>query len=117
MGTHRERFLHDFATLVAFLAGEARIDWHDLRSSICSFGFKDGEKRAPTGITDGFGKMVIFHHATDVQVLNDDMVIMSSVRLGRLEAKITALTRNLEMGFGDVLGRFPASVAAFLATT
>ena len=31
--------------------------------------------------------------------------------------EITALTRNLEMGCGDVLGRFPASVTAFLATT
>ncbi len=115
MGTHRERFLHDFATLVAFLAGEARIDSHDLMSSICSFGFKDGEKRAPTGITDGFGQRLIFEHATDVQVLNDDMVIMISVLLGRLEVKITALTRDLEMGLCHVLGRFPASVAALFA--
>ncbi len=60
MGTHRERFLDDFSTPVAFLAGESRINSHDLMSSIRSFGFKDVKKRAPTGITDGFGQMLIF---------------------------------------------------------
>ncbi len=40
---------------------------------------------------------------------------MISVLLGRLEVKITALTRDFKMGCGDVPGRFPASVAALFA--
>src|SRR4249919_6281 len=95
MGPHRERFLHDFSTLVALLAGKARIDSHDLMSSICSFGFKDVKKRAPTGITDGFGQMLIFEHATDVQVLHGNPAIAGGILFGRFEMEITALTRNL----------------------
>jgi hypothetical protein len=77
---------------------------------------EDIEKRAPTGITDGFGKAMALEHATDIQVFYSHMLIVLDIRLGRLEMEITALTAHLEMGLGNILGCLTASFATLLTT-
>src|SRR6266567_3983388 len=49
MRTYRQRLLHYLATFETLLRGEARVHSDDLMSSVCSFGFKDVEERAPGG--------------------------------------------------------------------
>ncbi len=115
MSTHGETFLYNLPTLETFLRCEARIDSYHLVTGSLSLILKDGEKRAPTGVTDGFGKGMVLDHPTDMKVFNHDMVIVIGVLLSRLEVKITALTCDLEMGLSSISGSLTASVTALLA--
>ncbi len=115
MGTYRQRFLYNFATLVTLLACEARVDSNDLMTSSLSLIFKNIEKRAPAGVHDAFCEMMVFDHAVDVQVLNGNVMILVGVLLSRLEVKITALTCYLEMRLGSIAGCLTASLASLLA--
>ncbi len=115
MGTHRKRLLHDLPTLETLLGGEARVDSHDLMSSILSFGFKDIEERAPTGIHNGFRQVVVLDHPTDVEIFYCNMMVLFGVLLCRLEMEVTALTVDLEMGLCRATCHFRASVTALFA--
>ena len=98
MRPHTERLVDQFPTVAAGLSGEARIDSDHSMSSIFSFGFKDVEERAPGGVQDGFGQMMIFHHRINIEVLNGDLLILLAVRFGYFEVEITALPLDLQMG-------------------
>jgi hypothetical protein len=115
MGTNRQTLLDDFSTLMTFLAGETRGHSNDFMPSTCSLGTEKIEERAPTGVHDALGKMVIFHHVPDSQVFNSNVVIAFGIRFSCLEVVISPLTMDLEMCLGGVLGSLPASMAAFLA--
>jgi len=86
MRPHTERLVNQFPTVAAGLSGEARIDSDHSMSSILSFGFKDIEERAPGGVQDGFGQMMIFHHRINIEVLNGNLLILLAVRFGHFEA-------------------------------
>ncbi len=116
MGTHRQTLLHDLSTLVACLRGEVRVDSYHLVTGSLSLILKNSEKRAPTGVHDGFGKLMVLHHSGDSQVFNDNALIGLSIRLGRLKVMVTTLTVDLEMGLCCATSGFPASVTALLAT-
>ncbi len=85
-------------------------------SSTCSLGCKDSEKRAPTGIHDGFREMMVLDHMTDSQVFDADTMIVLAILPGYLKVEVTTLASNLEMGFRCVLSRLAATVTAFLTT-
>jgi len=114
MGAHRQRFLDDLSTLVTFLAGEARVHSNHLMSSVLSFGSEDSEKRAPTGVHDTFGEMVILHHVTDRQVFNDYALIALGIRLSHFEMVISTLTLDLQMRFRHVPGSLATAMTALL---
>ena len=116
MGAHRQRFLHDLSTLVTFLAGEARVHSNHLMSSVLSFGREDIEKRAPTGVHDAFGEMVILYHVTDRQVFNDYALIALGIRLSHFEMVISTLTLDLQMGFRNVPGSLATAMTALLSS-
>ena len=116
MSANRQRLLHKFATLVTCLSGEAGIDSYHLMTSSFSLIFKDGEEGTPTGVHDGFGQMMIFHHIGDLKVFDRNMVIAFSVLLGRLEVEVSALPRYLEMGLRRTLSGFTLAVTALLAS-
>jgi len=84
--------------------------------STCSLGREDSEKRAPTGVHDGFREMVIFHHLADLKVFYHNMLIAFGIRFGCFEMMITPLTMNFEMRLGDILGSLTASMTALLAS-
>jgi len=65
MGSHTQRLLNECATVATGLCGEAWIHSDDLMSSTRSLGFKYVEERAPGGIHDGFGQVMVFHHMVD----------------------------------------------------
>src|SRR5712692_10762593 len=98
MCTDRQRLLDDLPTPIAFLRGEAGVHSNDLMSSTLSLGSKDIEERAPGGIHDRFGKVMVLDHAVNVQLLDGNKLILFSVGLGNLEMEITALALDLQMG-------------------
>src|SRR2546423_737194 len=97
MGSYRQTLLYDLPTLVTLLACETRAHSWDLMPSTCSLGREESEKRAPTGVHDGFREMVIFHHMADLKVFYHYMLIALGIRFGCFEMMITPLTMNLEM--------------------
>jgi hypothetical protein len=95
MRTHTQGLLNECSAVMAGLGREARIDSDHLMSSTCSLGLKDSEKRAPTGVHDGFSKMMVFHHIADSQVFNSNMLILIRVLPGYLKVKVTTLATTL----------------------
>ena len=91
MGTHRERFLDDLATLVTFLTGEARIDSSHAMPGSFSLVTEDVEECAPTGVHDALRDMMVLDHVRDLKVFNCNQLIALGVRFRRLEMVITAL--------------------------
>ena len=116
MGSYRQTLLDDLATLVAFLAGEARIDSSHPMPGSFSLVTEDVEKCAPTGVHDALREMVIFHHVRDLKVFNGNQLIALGVRFRGLEMVIAALPVDLQVRLRHVLRGFPASMAAFLAS-
>ena len=117
MGSHRQTHLHDLTTLVAFLRGETRVHSDDLMSSTLSLDFKYVEERAPRGVHDALGQMVILDHIGNLQVLYGNVVIVCSVRLGRLVVKIPPLPGDLEMRLRRAPRSFTASMRPLFAST
>ncbi len=116
MRTNRKAFPYDRSTLETLLRCEARIDSDHLMSSVRSFGFKDVEECAPTGVHDRLGKLMVLDHIDDRQLLNGNMVIGLNVLLGHVEMEVTALPIDLEMCLGHVLRGLPPSMTALLAS-
>lgn len=116
MGSYRQTLLNDFPTLVTLLAGETRVHSYDLMPSTCSLCTENIEKRAPTGVHDGFREMVIFDHMTDSQVFYHNALIAFGIRLGCLEMVISPLSIDLEMRLCYVRSRLTAAMTAFPAS-
>lgn len=115
MGTDRKRLLNDFATFVALLRGEARTDSNHLMTSSFSLIFKDIEKRAPTGVHDALGQVMVFHHGGDRKVFHCDTAIAFGILLGYLEMMIAALPVDFEMRLRHIASGFFTAVTALLA--
>lgn len=115
MGTHGKRFLHQFATVEAFLCRIAGVDSDDCMSSVFSFGTQNIEKRTPGGIHDGLREMVIFHHPIDVQIFHGYHLILLGIRLCHLEMEVSALPLDLEVRQSHRTSGFAPSLAALLA--
>src|SRR5438128_1448394 len=60
--------------------------------------------------------MMVLDHVGDLKVFDHNMLIAFSIGFRRLEMMVTPLASNLQVGLGDVLSRFTASVAALLTT-
>ena len=115
MGSHRQRFLHDLATLRAFLRGEARIDSYQCVTSSLSLFTQDSEECAPGGVHDALCQGRISYHVENHKFLHSDHLIVFRVLLSRLIVEVTALTGDLEMCLRGTLRSLAASVRTFLA--
>ncbi len=115
MGTYRQTLLYNFSTLVTFLACETRVHSYHLMPSTCSPCSENIEECAPTGVHDGFGKAMVFHHCVDVQVFYHNMMTALSLGLRRLEMMVSTLPIDLQMGFRHVLCGLTAAMAALLS--
>ena len=115
MSTNRKGLLNKFPTIAACLCGKARVDSDYLMTGSRSLILKNSEKRAPTGVHDGFRKVMVLYHIADGKVFNGNMMIVVSVLFSRLEMEVTALTSNLEMRLSRVLRSLVASLASLLA--
>lgn len=116
MGPNRKCFLNDCATLPTLLGSETRVDSYHPMSSILSFGREDIKKRAPTGIVNALGKMMVFHHIRDLKVFNHNPLIAFSIGLCHVKEEVPSLTANFEMSLCDVASSDASSLAALLAT-
>jgi hypothetical protein len=114
MGSYRQTLLHDFATLMTFLTGETWIHANDLMTSSLSLVFKNIKECTPRRIENALGQMVIFYHIENLQIFHGNMMILFGIAFGNLEMMITALAVDLQMGFGNITGRFPSSMTALL---
>ncbi len=115
MGTHRERFLHNLATFEALLRGEARVhSYHCVPSSLSLF-TQDVEKRAPGGIHNALGKMMVLHHSGNLKVFYSYAVIAFSIGFSCLVMMVSTLTINLEMGLRYIASSLTASFGILLA--
>ena len=115
MSSHRQALLHDLPTLVTLLAGETRAHSNHLMTSSCSLIFEDVEKCAPTGVHDGFGKVMVLDHVAYRQVFHHDTMIAFRIGLGGLEMMITSLPIDLQMRLGGITGSLAPAMTAFLA--
>ena len=109
MRTDRQRLLDHLTTPITLLRGVTGVHSNDVMTSSCSLVFKDIEECAPGGVYDALGKMVIFYHAINVQILDGNMLILLRVLLGNFEMKVSTLTSNLEMGLSSTLASDPYS--------
>ena len=114
MGTHGERFLHDLTAFEALLRGEARVHSYHCVPSSCSLFTQDVEECAPAGVQNAFSEGMILHHVEHLKLLNGNHLVLFSVLFGRLILKITALTRDLEMGLSRATSSFTAAMTALL---
>ena len=103
MSTNTQGLLNQCPAVAACLCREAWVHSDHLMSGTCSLGFEDIEKRAPTGVQDALGEMVIFHHGTDSQVFHHNTLKAFSIGLSYLEMVISTLTIDLQMRFCNVL--------------
>ena len=117
MGSHRQGFLHDLPTFVAFLRGETRVHSDHLMTSSLSLLFKDSEECAPTSVHDALCQGMILYHVEKSQLLNRDQLIAFCILFGCLIVKVSALTRNLEMGLCRTTSSLTASVTSLFAPT
>src|SRR5437588_2287428 len=117
MGSHRQGFLHDLPTFVAFLRGETRVHSDHLMTSSLSLLFKDSEECAPTSVHDALCQGMILYHVENSQLLNRDQLIAFCILFGCLIVKVSALTGNLEMGLCRTTSSLTASVTSFFAPT
>ena len=117
MGSHRQRLLNDFPTLIAFLRGVAGIDSDDLMPSILSFDREDINELSPTGIRNGLRNGMILHHVIDIQIFNGNEAMMLGILLRHFEVEITTLPLNLQMGLSRTLGGLTPPLRPFLAST
>ncbi|OLE51867.1 MAG: hypothetical protein AUG51_20825 [Acidobacteria bacterium 13_1_20CM_3_53_8] len=115
MGTNRKRLLNDFTALEAFLTGVSGVHSYDFVPSTFSLCTQDIEERAPTSIHDGLRQMMVFYHIGDLKVFNDNVAIPICIGFSCLEMVITPLAIDLEMGLGDVTGRFSLAMTSLLA--
>ena len=95
MRPHTEAFLDVLATPAALLRGIARRDSNHLMASSLSLVAQDVKKRAPTGVVNTLGEMVIAHHPYHVQVLYAEAAVPLSIPLGGLEVEVAALATDL----------------------
>ena len=75
---------------------------------------EDVEKRAPTGVMNALGEMMVLHHPSDVQVFHTDTAVPLGIVLGGLEVEVAALATDFQMLAGDFSVGFAAAVAAFV---
>src|SRR3954447_6752044 len=106
MGSYRQTFLYYFPTLVTLLTGETWVHSYDLMTGACSLDLKDIEKRAPRGVENALGQLMVFHHVGDLKVFHSNVVILFSISLRRLEMVIAALAIDLQMCLGNVTSGF-----------
>ena len=114
MGPNRKTFLNQFPTLGTFLCGISGIHSDHLMTSSCSLFFKDIEERAPRGIENALGQMVVLDHVGDLEVFYRNMLVVLSIAFRSLEMVIAALALDLQMHLGDHAGGFSTAVTALL---
>jgi hypothetical protein len=77
-------------------------------TSVFSFVHKIIEQLAPPRIGYAFGKVVVLHHAADVQVLDSNEPVFVDKRAGQLMVEISPLIAYLMMESGKAKPRFPS---------
>src|SRR5260221_5743481 len=115
MGAYRQAFLDVRPTAMALLRREARGDADHLMAGSFSPVFKDAEKRAPTGVVNALGTMMVAHHPADIQVLHADAAVPLGIVLGGLAVEVAPLATDLQMLARDFPIRFAATMATLLA--
>jgi hypothetical protein len=84
-------------------------------TSSCSLIFKHAEERAPTGVVNTLGEMVVTHHPCHVQVFHTNVPVPLSILLRGLEMEIAALATDLEVLTGHLAPGFAPTMTALLA--
>jgi len=71
-------------------------------TSVLSFVCKVILELAPASIRYTFGKMMVLHHAFDVQVFYGNTTVLTYHSAGNFMMKISTLIANLAVGFGNL---------------
>ena len=115
MSPHTETFLDVLATSAAALRREARRHSNHHMTSSLSLLREDVEERAPTGVMNAFGEVMITRHPCHIQVFDTNAAIPLGILFGRLEEEVAPLAANLEMLYRDLAFRLTAAVTPLLA--
>ena len=73
------------------------MDRYDLSTGACCLVGEDAQERAPSGILDALGKMVVLEHVGRLQVFVIDGVVLAHEGERRLMAKVPSLALHLLM--------------------
>ena len=101
MRAHAQTLLHERATAATRLAGIGRIHRDHPTPSVHCFGFEDGAKLRPAGITDALGQVVVPYHIGDLQVFQIDRVVGPEQRQRRLVVEVLSLASHPLMRLGQ----------------
>src|SRR5262249_50759901 len=76
-----------------------------------SFEAQDGQKRAPPGIRDALGQVVVPYQVADLQRFVIDRVVLTHQGERGLMVEVLALPSHVLRRFGEPTDRLPATVA------
>lgn len=75
-----------------------------------------GYRNIPSSIGNGLRQILIAHHAANIQILKNDMIVSFYVVIGKLVREVSALVRHLLMRLCQLGSRLGAVFSAFLFT-
>ena len=117
-GSDRQRHLvfHTLATIGTRLGGMRWINGVEVFAVSFSNPLQPLKEHAPSDIVDRLAHVVAFHHAFDVQILNDNGIIAFVViqPVNRLCYEVKALAGNLIVLLCEGVSRFPIAFTVFL---
>ena len=119
-GSDRQRHLafHALATIGAGLGREFGVNGVKMFAISFSNPLQPLKERAPSNIVDRLAHRLVFYHAFDVQILNDNGIVTFVVKefVSRLCDKVKTLTGNLVVLLCEGILRFPPAFRIRLLT-
>ncbi len=116
MCTNAEGLLNKLPAVTTCLCGVTGVHSDDLMTSSCSLLFKNSEERTPTGVENGLGQVMVFHHIGDLKVLDGNPLIASSIGFSNVEVMISTLALDLEVCLSNVARCLAKPLTALLAS-
>ena len=112
MFPHRQTLADATPASRAILRSERGGHFHDHATGTLSLARVDSEESSPRRVTDASGKVMILHHASDVEVFKNRLVKLPDKLKARLVKEIEPLAFDLQVLSGERLHRLlPARTA------
>lgn len=116
MLTHRQCFANSITAARTILRRELRRHFPYSPTGACSLVGEYLDEGSPTRVAYTFGKVMVFHHAANVQIFNRYLVIVADDFKSRLVVKILALIRYLLMLAREQRNRLASATAPLVAS-
>ncbi len=113
MNANRQRFRNFLPTRRTQERRAVGSYFYHLTSSFFRFLSQERKEQTPRTIGNTSGKRMVFDHAVDVQILDENRCVVSDVLIGSLMQKVFSLIGDAFMCFRNKEASFPSSLGAF----